>query len=106
MRLSFRFHLKGPKAGLSEIFLDNLPGYPDNLHLNNDGDIVISLINPFEPGKNMIGKLQDFPFVRKLAYKTLKLFKAVFKYLNGVYPNNVFAFMKNWVSLMHMFYVY
>ncbi|CAI7929314.1 unnamed protein product [Closterium sp. NIES-54] len=32
-----RYWLKGPKAGTSEIFLDNLPGSPDNVNSNGKG---------------------------------------------------------------------
>lgn len=32
-----RLWLRGPKAGQSDVFLDNLPGYPDNLSVGRDG---------------------------------------------------------------------
>ena len=33
-----RYHLKGPKEGTTDIFLDNLPGLPDNISPNSRGD--------------------------------------------------------------------
>lgn len=36
-RLS-KYYLKGPKKGTTEIFIDNLPGHPDNVHSNKAGD--------------------------------------------------------------------
>lgn len=33
-----KHYLKGPKKGKTEIFMDNLPGHPDNIHSNKAGD--------------------------------------------------------------------
>lgn len=38
-----RYWLKGPKMGTADIFLDNLPGYPDNINANGDGTFWIAL---------------------------------------------------------------
>jgi sugar lactone lactonase YvrE len=35
--------LKGEKAGEAEIFVDNLPGNPDNIRLGSDGHFWIAL---------------------------------------------------------------
>ncbi len=32
-----RYYFAGPKRGRSEIFIDNLPGYPDNVRLSSNG---------------------------------------------------------------------
>uniref|UniRef100_A0A1I7YKT6 Str_synth domain-containing protein n=1 Tax=Steinernema glaseri TaxID=37863 RepID=A0A1I7YKT6_9BILA len=32
-----RLYLSGPKAGQKEVFLDNMPGFPDNVRLSSDG---------------------------------------------------------------------
>ena len=32
-----KYWLKGPKAGTSEIIMDNLPGFPDNISSNGKG---------------------------------------------------------------------
>ena len=38
-----RYHLKGPKAGQSEIFADNLPGLPDNIRLSTSGGYWVAM---------------------------------------------------------------
>ncbi|XP_074644473.1 adipocyte plasma membrane-associated protein-like [Tubulanus polymorphus] len=39
-----RLYLKGPKTGMREIFLDNVPGYPDNIKLTPHGTYYIGLL--------------------------------------------------------------
>jgi sugar lactone lactonase YvrE len=41
-----RVWLTGPRAGRSEVFVDRLPGYPDNISLGSDGLIWIALPSP------------------------------------------------------------
>jgi sugar lactone lactonase YvrE len=41
-----RVWLTGPRAGRSEVFVDGLPGYPDNISLGSDGLIWIALPSP------------------------------------------------------------
>ncbi len=41
-----RVWLTGPRAGSSEVFVDGLPGYPDNISLGSDGLIWIALPSP------------------------------------------------------------
>ena len=33
-----RYHLAGPLAGSTDVFIDNLPGLPDNISPNSRGD--------------------------------------------------------------------
>lgn len=41
-----RYWLKGPKAGTHEVFIDNLPGFPDNITYNNKGVFWLALFAP------------------------------------------------------------
>ena len=41
-----RYWLKGEKAGTSDIFIDNLPGLPDNLQGDGDGTFWVALPTP------------------------------------------------------------
>lgn len=43
-----RYWLKGDKAGSSDIFIDNLPGFPDNLSYNNRDRFWLALSGPRE----------------------------------------------------------
>jgi ribose transport system permease protein len=39
-----RYWFDGPKRGSREVFIDNLPGYPDNLNRGSDGTFWIALL--------------------------------------------------------------
>lgn len=41
-----RYWLRGPKAGLYEVFADNLPGMPDNINSDRHGIIWVALPSP------------------------------------------------------------
>ncbi|CAG7660341.1 unnamed protein product, partial [Allacma fusca] len=41
-----RYHLKGPKAGQKDVFMDGLPGLPDNIRPNGKGGFYIVLSEP------------------------------------------------------------
>ena len=41
-----RYWLKGEKAGSHEVFIDNLPGFPDNLSYNNRGLFWLAIFAP------------------------------------------------------------
>lgn len=61
-----RYWLRGPRAGTSDVLIDNLAGFPDNISTGSDGLIWIALASP----RN---KLLDFlhprlPLLRKLAW--------------------------------------
>lgn len=44
-----RYWLRGPKAGMRETLVDNLPGAPDNIALGSDGLIWVTLVSPRNP---------------------------------------------------------
>jgi sugar lactone lactonase YvrE len=41
-----RYWLKGPRAGTHEVFIDNLPGFPDNITYNNRGVFWLAIFAP------------------------------------------------------------
>ncbi len=61
-----RYWFKGPKAGLYEVFADNLPGMPDNINSDRRGTIWVALPSPRKP-------IADFgshhPWVKDLVAK-------------------------------------
>jgi sugar lactone lactonase YvrE len=79
-----RYWLKGDRAGKSEVFVDNLPGYPDNITSNRRGTFWLALVtvrndagdwlSPRPFFKNVLAKLpsifwpkpQPYGFVVKL----------------------------------------
>ena len=62
-----RYWLNGPDAGTHEIFIDNLPGFPDNISVNQKGNFWLALftirnesadkLHPFPSRKNLLSKL-------------------------------------------------
>lgn len=61
-----RYWLKGAKAGQTDKFIENLPGYPDNLSFNGRDLFWVALAGP------RIKALEDqlpSPFMRKVAFR-------------------------------------
>ncbi|SDD32588.1 SMP-30/gluconolactonase/LRE family protein [Ruegeria marina] len=60
-----RLWLTGAKAGQTEVFLDNLPGYPDNLEAQGDGTYWLAFASPRVPAE----ALMSYPFLRKVVWR-------------------------------------
>ncbi|MEW2914883.1 SMP-30/gluconolactonase/LRE family protein [Leisingera sp. JC11] len=60
-----RLWLKGDRTGEREVFLGNLPGYPDNLEAQGDGTYWLAFASPRVPSE----KLMPYPFLRKLIWR-------------------------------------
>lgn len=61
-----RYWLKGARAGQTDRFIENLPGYPDNLSFNGRDLFWVALVGP------RIKALEDQlpnPFMRKVAFR-------------------------------------
>ncbi|CAG7835112.1 unnamed protein product, partial [Allacma fusca] len=53
---TMRYYLKGPKAGTSDIFVDGLPGLPDNIRPNGRGGYYIALFSGRMPLVDWVGR--------------------------------------------------
>lgn len=65
----YRIHrvwLTGPKAGQSEVFIDNLPGFPDGLSSNGKGTFWLALVSP---RNKLLDNILPHPFLRKVVYR-------------------------------------
>lgn len=63
---AYRIHrvwLSGPKQGQSEIFIENLPGFPDGISSNGKDKFWLALVTPRDSG---LDKLLPHPFLRKV----------------------------------------
>jgi len=58
-----RYWLKGPKAGTSDIFMDNLPGFPDNITSNRRGTFWLAL---FTVRNDLMDKMHPIPLLKKI----------------------------------------
>ncbi|MEZ4457137.1 MAG: SMP-30/gluconolactonase/LRE family protein [Gemmatimonadales bacterium] len=62
-----RFWLAGPRAGQSEIFIEGLPGLPDNLAYDGNGTFWVGLFGPRSRTTTVIRRLP--PWLRKVIYR-------------------------------------
>ena len=69
----YRIHrvwLDGPKQGQSEIFIDNLPGFPDGILSNGRDKFWLALVTPRD---QVLDRLLPHPFVRKMVARLPKI---------------------------------
>lgn len=69
----YRIHrvwLSGPKAGQSEVFIENLPGFPDGLSSNGEGKFWVALVTPRD---KTLDRLMPHPFLRKAVLRLPKV---------------------------------
>ena len=64
-----RVWLTGPKAGESDIFIDNLPGFPDGISSNGKDKFWLALVSPRQA---LFDRLLPHPFLRKVVYRLPK----------------------------------
>jgi sugar lactone lactonase YvrE len=64
-----RYWLKGPKMGTHEIFVDNLPGFPDNISSNRRGTFWLAL---FTVRNQAVDRLHPSPFLKTQMFKLPK----------------------------------
>lgn len=95
-----RYYLKGPKRGQHDVFIDNLPGLPDNLNSDGVGNVIVSLVLPVD-GKNVLvpQMLGQFPLIRKLISRILALVEGGFKLVDRLYPCELAKKGVHWVCL-------
>jgi sugar lactone lactonase YvrE len=65
-----RYWLKGEKAGTSDIFADNLPGFPDNITFNGSDRFWVALYAPRTP---IVDGLARYPYLRKAVMRALRV---------------------------------
>ncbi len=68
----YRIHrvwLNGPKQGQTEIFIDNLPGFPDGISSNGKDKFWLALVTPRDA---LLDKLLPHPFARKIVMRLPK----------------------------------
>jgi len=61
-----RHWLKGERAGQTEVFADNLPGFPDNISFNGRDRFWCAIYSPRVPD---LDALLPLPFLRKIVFR-------------------------------------
>lgn len=81
------YYLKGAKAGQSEVFIDRLPGAPDNLTPDNDGLWVPLVMAIDSENPSLWQSAANAPLIRKFLARSLALIELPFKLVENIYPN-------------------
>jgi sugar lactone lactonase YvrE len=63
-----RYWLSGPKAGTHDLFIDNLPGLPDNLAFNGHDRFWVAL---YAPRNALLDSTTAHPFIRKVIARAM-----------------------------------
>ncbi len=58
-----RYWLSGDKQGTTEVFIDNLPAFPDGISRGSEGVFWLALVSP---RSSLLDMLSTWPFVRKI----------------------------------------
>lgn len=83
-----KYNLKGPKAGKQEVFIEGLPGMPDNLVSDGHGGIFVTTILTIDSEHPNLGQsLAPHPYLRKMLVRLLMAMRLPFKLLHDIYPN-------------------
>ncbi|MES1924566.1 SMP-30/gluconolactonase/LRE family protein [Salinisphaera sp. T31B1] len=60
-----RYWLKGDKAGQHDVFIDNLPGFPDGISFNGSDTFWLALFAPRDP---ILDRVAGYPWIREIVY--------------------------------------
>lgn len=63
-----RYWLSGPQAGTHDLFIDNLPGLPDNLSFNGRDRFWVAL---YAPRSALLDATAPHPFIRKMLVRAM-----------------------------------
>jgi sugar lactone lactonase YvrE len=61
-----RYWLKGDKLGTKDVFIDNLPGFPDNISRTRDGHFFVGLASPRSA---VVDYLSSYPWLRSMVQR-------------------------------------
>lgn len=82
-----KYYLKGAKKGQSEVFVEGLPGVPDNVTPDEDG-LWIALVVSADPQNPLLPhSMAPLPLVRKFLLRLLHLIEMPFTFITNLYPN-------------------
>lgn len=82
-----RYYLKGKNAGSTDVFIDRLPGIPDNLSPDANG-IWVPLVMAIDAEHPALWQsAANAPYIRRFLCRVLALVEAPFKLIESVYPN-------------------
>ena len=94
-----RYYLKGPNKGERDIFIDGLPGVPDNLKSDGQGGFFVPLIVTRDKSNPVLFQsLGPFPILRKFLSRVLALLEMGFEQVDKIYPNIFSKKAVHWIG--------
>ncbi|XP_021935235.1 LOW QUALITY PROTEIN: adipocyte plasma membrane-associated protein-like [Zootermopsis nevadensis] len=94
-----RYYVEGPKKGSHDIFIDGLPGLPDNLKSDGQGGFLVPLIAVRDKNYPILFQsLGPFPLIRKFIARILALLEMPFEQINNIYPNYYAKRIVHWIG--------
>lgn len=87
-----RYYIKGPKKGTHDIFIDGLPGLPDNLKADGKGGFLVPLVASKDNDHPLIYQsIGPFPLIRKSIARFFGVAEYLFKKSDEYFPNEFSA---------------
>uniref|UniRef100_T1IQL5 polyribonucleotide nucleotidyltransferase n=1 Tax=Strigamia maritima TaxID=126957 RepID=T1IQL5_STRMM len=94
-----KYHLKGAKKGQIEIFTDNLPGIPDNIHRTNRGTYWVALVGVRYAGKQTFPEtFGSYPTIRKVVGRFFSIVDTVFQWTLQTVQNKYLYQLNLWIQ--------
>lgn len=94
-----RYYLKGAKKGTHDVFIDGLPGTPDNLKSDGKDGFLVPLVTARDADHPLIFQIfGPFPLIRKFVARIMGITEASLHLVEKVYPNFYSQSALYWVS--------
>ncbi|CAL8111727.1 unnamed protein product [Orchesella dallaii] len=91
-----RYYIQGKNQGQSDIFVDNLPGLPDNIRPNGRGGYFIVLASPRIPSEfSALDVAGNWPLTRRFIVRLHYFLVKTLEEIEKLLPNIVF---KEWIA--------
>lgn len=94
-----RYYHQGPKKGQNEVFVDELPGFPDNIRPSSSGGYWVGIVAPRNDTNRLtIDILLDHPTILRLFVRAFHLAGSVANFLGNLFPCQC---LKDWAHQVH-----
>lgn len=92
----FRVYVSGLMKGGADMFVENMPGFPDNIRPSSSGGYWVAAATiRANPGFSMLDFLSEKPFIRRMFFKVIM--KTDSRKQDGVESDGLFPLA--WIAL-------
>lgn len=89
-------------VGTSNVFIDGLPGLPDNLKADGKGGFLVPLVASRDADHpQLVQSIGPFPLIRKAAARFMGVTEYIFKKIDQLYPNEISLKAAHYVSIYY-----